>query len=209
MSSSAMTCAEAEGLAAELALGVLGGMQRSQVLAHLETCSGCRSLVDQLAAVSDVLLQLAPEVEPPAGFETRVLARTEPIAPLRAVHSLRSRRALWLASAGAAVAGVAAVLAFALPASSAFHVKNPGGVVALGGRSMVAAPLLHDGEQLGQVFAYAGNPSWVFMTVDAQTTPREVICELDLAGGQTIRLGTFPVSAGYHSLGSTVNVALS
>ena len=74
---------------------------------------------------------------------------------------------------------------------------------------MVAAPLLRDGHKVGQVFAYAGQPSWVFMTVEAESTPHQVICELTLAGGRTVRIGTFSVSSGYHSWGSTVNVAAS
>jgi hypothetical protein len=70
-----MTCAELADVATELALGVLTGRERAAALAHLDTCDACREEVRQLMATSDQLLALLPPVEPPAGFETRVLDR--------------------------------------------------------------------------------------------------------------------------------------
>ena len=69
-----MDCAAVEERAAELALGVLDGADRAAVLEHLASCAQCRSTVGELAEVADVLPELAPEVEPPAGFQGRVLA---------------------------------------------------------------------------------------------------------------------------------------
>jgi hypothetical protein len=73
--SSDVTCAELADVAAELALGVLTGRERAAALAHLDTCDACREDVRQLMATGGQLLELLPPVEPPAGFETRVLAR--------------------------------------------------------------------------------------------------------------------------------------
>lgn len=73
--SSDMTCAELADVAAELALGVLTGRERAMALAHLDTCDACREDVRQLMETGEQLLELLPPVEPPAGFETRVLAR--------------------------------------------------------------------------------------------------------------------------------------
>ncbi|MDQ3898330.1 MAG: zf-HC2 domain-containing protein, partial [Actinomycetota bacterium] len=70
-----MTCAELEELAAELALGTVSGAERAAALDHLAACASCRELVDQLGRVADGMLQLAPVVEPPPGFESKVLAR--------------------------------------------------------------------------------------------------------------------------------------
>src|SRR5262249_39372691 len=70
-----MTCAELADVAAELALGVLTGRERAVAVAHLDQCDGCREYVRQLMATGEQLVELLPAVEPPAGFETRVLAR--------------------------------------------------------------------------------------------------------------------------------------
>ena len=70
-----MTCAELADAAAELALGVLTGRERAVAVAHLSECDGCREDVRQLMATGEQLLELLPPAEPPAGFETRVLAR--------------------------------------------------------------------------------------------------------------------------------------
>jgi len=70
-----MTCAELADVAAELALGVLTGRERAVAVAHLDRCDGCREYVRQLMATGEQLVELLPAAEPPAGFETRVLAR--------------------------------------------------------------------------------------------------------------------------------------
>jgi hypothetical protein len=70
-----MTCAELADVAAELALGVLTGRERAVAVAHLDRCEECREYVRQLMATGEQLVELLPAVEPPAGFETQVLAR--------------------------------------------------------------------------------------------------------------------------------------
>jgi hypothetical protein len=68
-----MTCAQLHDVAAELALGVLTGRERATAIAHLDHCRACREEVRQLMAVGGLLPELLPPVEPPSGFETRVL----------------------------------------------------------------------------------------------------------------------------------------
>jgi hypothetical protein len=70
-----MNCAELGKVAAELALGVLTGRERADAVAHLAGCDACREDVRQLIETHDGLVGLLPQAEPPAGFETRVLAR--------------------------------------------------------------------------------------------------------------------------------------
>jgi anti-sigma-K factor RskA len=70
-----MECDEFTDVAAELALGVLTGPERADALAHLERCGACRETVRQLTMTGEQLLELLPAAEPPAGFESRVLAR--------------------------------------------------------------------------------------------------------------------------------------
>ena len=70
-----MGCREFSDAAAELALGVLTGRERAQALAHLDHCASCREKVRQLTATGEGLLGLLPSVQPPAGFEARVMDR--------------------------------------------------------------------------------------------------------------------------------------
>jgi hypothetical protein len=77
-----MTCAELADVAAELALGVLTGRERAVAIGHLNTCDACREDVRQLMATGEQLRELLPTVEPPAGFETRVLKRLGLPAPV-------------------------------------------------------------------------------------------------------------------------------
>jgi energy-converting hydrogenase Eha subunit A len=67
-------CAELADTRVELALGLLSGTDRAAAVAHLAGCQTCREEVDDIARVVDQLALLAPQAEPPPGFETRVLA---------------------------------------------------------------------------------------------------------------------------------------
>jgi len=99
-----LECAEARELIPELAAGVAAGDERARALGHLSGCAECRRELAGTAEVVDELLLLAPEHEPPAGFERAVLARLTGVAPRR--HRPRARL-LWAASI-VAVAGLAA-----------------------------------------------------------------------------------------------------
>jgi hypothetical protein len=72
-----MNCDQVHDVAAELALGALSGETRGAAIAHLEGCARCREEVSSLSDAADLLLLAAPRVDPPAGFETRVLALIE------------------------------------------------------------------------------------------------------------------------------------
>ncbi|HEX6476111.1 MAG TPA: hypothetical protein VF005_02460, partial [Acidimicrobiales bacterium] len=70
-----LTCDDLRSMAAEVALGILSGTERADALGHMEHCVACRVLVEGLAQTGDELLLLAPEAEPPMGFESGVVAR--------------------------------------------------------------------------------------------------------------------------------------
>ncbi|HEX6238108.1 MAG TPA: hypothetical protein VFZ68_12995 [Acidimicrobiales bacterium] len=72
---SQMRCPELREVAPDMALGLLTGKERARALAHLERCESCRIEVASLAGAADELLLAAPEANPPAGFDIRVLAR--------------------------------------------------------------------------------------------------------------------------------------
>ncbi|HEX6475658.1 MAG TPA: hypothetical protein VF005_00165, partial [Acidimicrobiales bacterium] len=63
-----------------------------------------------------------------------------------------------------------------------------------------------DGRPVGQVYAYSGNPSWVFMNVDASGANGTFTCELGLVNGSTVPVGQFDVHDGVGEWAHTVGV---
>ena len=96
---SALSCAEVQELAPELALGILSGGERAEVVLHVNGCTRCQAYVAELTGAADAIPQLAPEAEPPAGFEGRLLRRLG--------EGERRTRRRWIAvAAGVAAAAV-------------------------------------------------------------------------------------------------------
>ena len=81
---SELSCQQCCEHAAELALGVLCGRDRDEVLQHLHRCTACQRLVCELMVIVEKLLELLPEVDPPARFDQRVIDAVIP--PPRAQH---------------------------------------------------------------------------------------------------------------------------
>src|SRR5256885_14859174 len=96
---SARWCAEVREFAPELALGILGGAERAEVVLHVNGCARCQAYVAELTEAADAIPQLVPETEPPPGFEARVLRHL-------GADRRRSRRR-WVASIAAVAAAVA------------------------------------------------------------------------------------------------------
>ena len=86
---------------AELALGVLTGRARAQALSHVESCPRCAEELEQLSRVADTVVQAAPELEPPMGFEVRLFERmgVADVLPRR-----RLRPSFWVPAVVAAAA---------------------------------------------------------------------------------------------------------
>ena len=117
-------CEEIRDELAELALGTLSGRERSEVLGHVGSCPRCSAELEQLSVVADALLQLAPSMQPPLGFELTLAARLRSIAtPRRRVQHVRLL---------AVAAAVVVVFAFGLGALLA-----PQGGSAKGQRGLV------------------------------------------------------------------------
>jgi hypothetical protein len=53
-----------------------------------------------------------------------------------------------------------------------------------------------DGQVLGQIVAYRGDPSWVFMNVNAPNYDGPITCMLQVQDGSTVAFGTFTVHNG-------------
>jgi anti-sigma factor RsiW len=68
-------CAATRRAAPELALDVLDGAERAEALHHVARCPRCLAYVAELAQVSDQLVGLAPDLEPPPRFAHRVIGQ--------------------------------------------------------------------------------------------------------------------------------------
>jgi hypothetical protein len=196
-----ITCTELREVASELALGTLPGDERAAALAHLEHCGECQMVVEELSDAADALLLLAPQAEPPAGFARRVAAGWRPQPP-----RVRQRMAAVAAAVALVLGGGTAVAAgifhHGSPSPARFALHAPGVRMA----RFVAAR----GENVGgQVFSYAGNPSWVFMTVHGRNSSEPYVCELDLTDGTKLNVGSFRLYEGSGSWGREVQVDVS
>ena len=196
-------CAEVRDLIPELAMGVAPGDERAMALNHLATCAGCRQVLEDTSATVDELLLLAPEREPPPGFDAKVL---------QAVSVERPRR--WMVSKMLLTAA-AVVLAISLGAGVTRWMGSEDRALASQYRETLnaangdyfrAAPLEGaQGDITGHVFAYEGSPSWVFITVeDAPSGVHRVRYVTD--DGLTHWLGVCMVRHGHGSWGTSIDV---
>jgi hypothetical protein len=172
------------------ALGTLSGRSRSLVLDHLETCAHCTAESESLADVADTLLWLAPEAEPPLGFETRVIERLRGSEAERRVVRRRRVSLFAVAALLAAVIGVG-VGAVAMSQGGANH--------PLATQRPATGRLTSDGHVVGDVTISSGNPSWMIMDVDTAKLSGVVWCEVTFANGRSQTVGKFTISDGYGS----------
>jgi len=205
-----MSCDEFDRVAAELALGVLTGRERAAALEHLDRCEACRIHVRQLTMTGEELVGLLPAIEPPPGFETRVLDRlgiaaTSDPGPARGSRARGSRRR-WrgrpgpasftrrtLAAAAVVVAVMAALGGWGLRADT----SHPAG------SELSSAALLTASHQaVGKIFLYDGNPRWVYMSVYMEMARGAVTCQLIGRNGHVTTVGTFRLAGGYGAWGS-------
>ena len=183
-----MACQRVDEDLASLALGTLAGRERARVLEHLKGCVRCAAEVESLSRAGDALLALAPESEPPVGFELRLMERLR--EETRPSIEPRSRRRAVLAVAAVLIAtlgfGVEALVhaATTSPTSSA----NP---------RPLSARLTANGKVLGEVFLTNGSPSWLSMTVDEGSVGGRVRCQVVLTSGAVKTVGTYLLTTGY------------
>lgn len=198
-------CERVRALGGELALGTLGGDERAEVLEHLAVCQPCRRTVGELARVADELLLLAPMEEPPAGFESRVLARIQP------PHPRRRRRPATLAAASLAAAAVGAgAMLVAFHGDRELASEYRGTLAQADGKDFRAAPLHGAGEvERGAAFGYQGSPSWVFVTVKSPYRSGRYTCELVTARGRRIPLRSFELDERTSGWGISIPVDLA
>jgi hypothetical protein len=170
----------------DFALGQLDEPARSRLAAHAAGCPECRQLLDDLGAVVDRLVQAAPEVEPPVGFESRVLARIP--VDVRAVRRRRWSVATVGGVAAALVSAIAMIAVFAPDRERAGSpITTPAGV-AIGAVQIVSEPVDH-----------------LLVTIDApQGTSGTRHCELRRPDGTWVEVGTWEladIEAGVWAVG--------
>jgi Putative zinc-finger len=164
-----LSCEQARALAPELSLGSTTGEERARVLQHLASCPDCRRLVSELSAVADELLLLAPAHEPPAGFESRVLARLNE----GKVRGRRLRRLFGIAAAAVLAAALSGGVVFWAGGSDRETAGRYEAVLALADGEYLSAARLHDihGNQRGLLFGYEGDTPWLFVNIDGPIEP--------------------------------------
>jgi anti-sigma factor RsiW len=196
-------CAQIRELAPELALGIADGEQRALALEHLAGCTECRALLESLSAVADELLLLAPAEEPPLGFEDRVAAR---LAPAR---EPRRRRRRSFALGFAAAVGAAAIAAGAVLMATSSDRELAGDYRAAlarvdGNYFATGALEAPGGREAGDVYAYDGEHSWVYVIASppgsypdggAKLAAGRYAIELIGDSGRQVRMGSMEIGA--------------
>lgn len=168
-----ITCDQFDEHVDELALGQIDEPLRSRLLAHAASCAACHAQLDGLGAVADRLLLGAPQLEPPAGFESRVLARLH--SADTGTGPRRVRR--WVAGAVAALALVT------VGAAAAWQVGRAD-------PSPTAAIVAVSGSEVGTVrLVDAPAPHVVVSITSPRPGPGRRSCELRLADGDWETVG--------------------
>ncbi len=218
---------------AELALGIATGRERAEALAHLQRCSSCHAEMEQLSLAADSMLEVIPGVEPPLGFEVRLAERLGAGRDPRQLtgRQLLGRRLTGLQLTGLqrrrgrtrwpalALACLTAIVALGAGAGIGWLVRGgqPPAVARSafgtgpGGRASTRS-LDSGGRALGYVTVYWGagsgpsssSPSWLFMSLEAGSWSGEATCEVTLADGAKVLLGTFWLDHGYGAWGVTL-----
>jgi hypothetical protein len=201
-----MACEEMRDLAAELALGIADGADRARALRHLAECPECRQSVEELSGVADELLLLAPQHEPPPGFESRVLGR---LAPPRTPRRRRWRVLMPVVSAAAAAA-VAVAVVLGVTSDDRRLADQYRETLAAANGSYFEATRLHDadGRRAGLVYGYRGRPSWIYVSLYADRDSSDYRAELALTSGRRIPLPAFRLDPVTSSAGQAIPVDL-
>ena len=213
-----MGCAEFADAAAELALGVLTGRERARALAHLDRCEACRENVRQLTVTGEELVGLLPAIEPPAGFETRVMERlglgTPAPGPARQLSPARRfglKLADWTGGGWTGRGGVSRPrrILSAAAMAAAVIVAGLGGWGLHAATSSPAASPLSSAELLtashqtaGKVYFYDSGSRWLYMSVDIGSGNGTVICQVEGPDGHLTTVGSFQLAGGYGYWGS-------
>ena len=184
----------------ELALGVLTGRARARALSHVESCPRCADDLEQLSRAADTVVQVAPEVEPPMGFEARLFERMGVTEARR--RRRRIRPAYWVP---AVVAAAAAALALGLGPTLTSS-PAPTTTAQAHQSKVISADLVENGVPVGHVVAFGGKEPWLSMMLADSTARGTVNCVVVTDDGVVHRVGTFVAQKGYGAWISPLHV---
>jgi len=207
-------CAEIRDLIPEIAAGVAAGDERARALAHLGDCHECRHELAVTADLVDEMLTLVPAEEPPAGFEGRVMARLAPEARGRRASPLRhrpsrmaGRTTAWVAATAAAAGLAAGVVWWQTAQDRALADSYRHTLAVAHGHGLSAAPLNSGfGAEQGTVFAYQGEPSWLYVTFRSMPRQGHYDTCLVTKDGRRFSLRAFEAGQNAYAWGSTIKV---
>src|ERR1700729_388249 len=169
----------------------LAERDRARVLSHVESCPRCAEELEILSRTADSVVQAAPEMEPPLGFEVRLFERMglTDVAPRRR----RLRPSRWVP----AVVGVAAAaLALGLGLTSSSSTPTVTAQVH-GSHRVVTAALVEHGATVGHVMTVNGAKPWISMMISDSSAHGTVDCVVVTDDGTTHHVGTFDADKGY------------
>jgi anti-sigma-K factor RskA len=184
-------CEQHQEELSELALGVLTGRERARVLAHVESCAHCAEELEQLSRAADAVVQVAPEIEPPMGFEVRLFEKMG-VADMRRRRRVRPPRwAVGALSAAAAVAALAVGLSLSLSSSP------PSPPATSAAPHVAVASLKENGAVVGRVTTHAGAHPWMSMMLIDSSAHGTVNCVVVTSDRVSHQVGTFVATKGY------------
>lgn len=194
---STFACAEVRDLAPELAVNIVGGPERAEALDHMSECGACRAYVAELAEAADALTLLAPEAEPPPGFERRVIA---------AIGAGRRRSWRRLATVAASVAAATAIVSIVgvrlVEGTDSRPVVAPAESTSVENLAMTT----DDGIDVGEVHISDGHPSVVVVTVDYLISDGTYAVEVSSPKRADAEIGRIAVEDGRGSWGGTTRL---
>jgi hypothetical protein len=192
-------CEEYGDELAELALGILTGRERARVLSHVESCPRCAEELEILSRTADSVLQAAPDMEPPLGFEVRLFERmgVTDVEPRR--RRLPGRRtSRWVtAVVGVAAAAVAVGVGLNVTSSPPPAPTASGTAQAPNSHHVETAALVSHGETVGHVMTFGGARPWMSMMLDDSSAHGTVRCVVVTENGVTHDVGSFEAHEGY------------
>jgi hypothetical protein len=180
-----MTCDEFQEQLAELAVGGIDASEHNDLLIHTAACASCQMALEQMTTVADRVLDETLEIEPPPGFEQRVLTGLN-AAPLATVSAPRARvRTAVLLACALAAGSIATVLV----ANAVRDRAQPTAAVHAVRRGTL---IRKDGRPNGQVMLVDQPRAMVVVTIDhPRPFTGRVNCELELANGQKSVVGSW------------------
>ncbi len=206
-------CARYADELAELALGIATGRRRAETLAHVERCQSCHAEMEELSRSADSMLDVIPGVEPPLGFEVRLAERLGAGRAVRRVAGRQLTGGKWRSRRlSILLACLLAIVALGAGVGTGWLVRGTGprssvpsafGTEA-GGR-VATRSLVAGGRGIGYVTVYSAGTSagadWLFMSLGVGSWSGEATCEVHLADGAKLQLGTFWLDDGYGAWG--------